>query len=501
MEPVREWPVTPIQQPGIDNSEQRAANGFLLALGLYFLLQLMIRVAQHGALALDEAEQVFDSQQLLLGYGSQPPLYVWLQWLVFEVFGVSHLGLAVLKNAVLFALYACVFQLARRLLGTLAGAAIAASLVLIVPLAWDAAIDRTHSLLATALAAGALRTYFALLEKPDKLRWALLGLLIGLGMQSKYNYAIFVLGLTAASLMVREHRKVIWTRDLWIAVCTAVVCLLPHAAWFIQQFDTATAETLDKMVDKDYRSGYAVHVANGFKHLFLAIASFITPLWIVLAFAYRSPHQGRLQLQAPQARFFLWLHGVGLVCIAALILSGHLAYIKSRWLQTLLFSLPLAWFVIFPPQRQVVYRRLLLVAAAAALLTLAGLSLRPQIQFALGRDSRISQPYPELASELERRFAGVRVMAVPDRWVGGDVRIQLPRIRVLLLSELCRQAPLIDGAVLVLEEPASAHKAGQGLAQCPALAVVERGQIGAQSGRRKENTLLFNYALVKRQPE
>jgi 4-amino-4-deoxy-L-arabinose transferase-like glycosyltransferase len=500
MEPVRERLATPFPK-GINDSERRAGNGFLLALASYFLLQLVIRVAQQGALALDEAEQVFDSQQLLLGYGSQPPLYAWLQWLVFEVVGVSHFGLAVLKNTVLFALYACVCQLARLLVGTLAAAASAASLVLMVPLGWDAAIDRTHSLLATALAAGALWNYFALLRKPGRLSRPLLGLLIGLGMQSKYNFAIFVIGLAAASLMVSEHRKVIWTRDMWITVCVAALCLAPHAAWFIQQFETATAETLDKMVDKDHRAAYRANVANGFKQLFLSLASFITPLWIALAFAYRSPKAGTLQLQAPQARFFLWLYATGLACIVALILSGNLAHIKGRWLQTLLFALPLACVVIFPPQRPSVYRRLLLVGAAGGLIILVGLSLRPQIQFALGRDSRIFQPYPELASELERRFAGVKVMAVRNRWVGGNLRMQLPRVRVLLLDELCRQPVFMEGSVLVLEGARGAREAGQGVALCPGLAVVERGQIGAQSARRKENSLLFDYALVKREPE
>jgi 4-amino-4-deoxy-L-arabinose transferase-like glycosyltransferase len=500
MEPVQERPA-PTFTKGFDESEQRAGNMFLLALASYFLLQIVIRVVQQGALTLDEAEMVFDSQQLRLGYGIQPPLYTWLQWLVFQFSGVTHFGLSVLKNVSMFALYVCVFQLTRLLLGTLAAAAITSSLALLVPLGWDAAIDRTHSLLATALAAGALWTYFVLLRKPGRLRSALLGLLIGLGMLSKYNVAIFVLGLAAASLLVREHRKAIWTKDLWITVSVATLCLLPHATWFIEQIDTATAETLNKMVAGDHHAGYAENVARGFKHFFLSIASFITPLWIALAIAYRSPRAGTLQLQAPQARFFVWLFATGLACIAALVLSGHLSHIKSRWLQTLLFALPLACLVIFPPEKPAVYRRLLVVSAAAAVVMLVGLTVRPQLKSAFGNGSRIAEPYPELTSELVRRFGQFKVVGVQNRWVGGNVRMQLPHVRTLTLDELCSQAQFPEDRVLVLIEAGKRRRAGPGLERCPGLDVVERGLISAHYPGSEQNSLLFSYALVKRQPK
>jgi hypothetical protein len=493
MEPVRERRATPLPRR-VDDSERRIGKAFLLALGVYFLLQVVIRVVQQGALELDEAEQVFDAQQLLLGYGSQPPLYAWLQWLVFQIAGVSHFGLAVLKNALLFALYASVFQLARQQLGTLAAAAISSSLVLLVPLGWEAQIDRTHSLLATALAAGALWTYFALVRKPDRLRRVLLGLLLGLGMQSKYNFVIFVAALAAASLLVREHRKAIWTRDMWITVPVAALCLMPHAAWFVEQADAATGATLDKMNDIDPDAGYGANVASGFKHLLLSIASFVTPLWIVLLFAYRSRGHGTLQLKTPQARFFLWLYGTGLACVAALVLTGYLAHIKSRWLQPLLFSVPLACFVIFPPKSPPVYRRLLLIAVAVGLAMMVALSMRPQLQAALGRQSRISQPYPELASELLRRFPDVKVVAVQDRDVGGNLLMHMPGVRVLLLEELCRQAPSIEGSVLLLVRAGRGRNGARG---CSGVVVAERGRVSARSIGQQGESLLFAYALVK----
>src|SRR5690348_1762809 len=101
---------------------------------------------------MDEAEQIFYAQHIRLGYENQPPLYTWLQAAVFSLTGVSQLGLAIAKNVFMFVLYASVYQVARPLLGKPGAAAVSASLVMIVTLGWEAQIDRTHSILATALA-------------------------------------------------------------------------------------------------------------------------------------------------------------------------------------------------------------------------------------------------------------------------------------------------------------------------------------------------------------
>ncbi|WP_167759867.1 glycosyltransferase family 39 protein [Massilia horti] len=482
--------MTTLSEPVNVGSEQ-TGKAFVLALALYFAAQVVIRVAQLDGLEWDEAESVFFAQEITLGYGSQPPLYVWLQWLFFEVFGTGHVGLSLLKNALLFMLYGSVFGLARQLLGSLAASAIAASLVLIVPLGWEAQMDRSHSILATALAAAALWTYFALLRQPGTARRMLLGLLLGLGMQSKYNFVIFLLGLAMASLAVPAHRKVIWTRDIWITIAVATLCLLPHGFWFVQQFQTATQDTLNKMNDGNVYSSYTVSVQTGVKNLIYSIVSYITPLWIALVAAYRSPRQARPHLHTPDARLFLWLYVGGLACITVLIFSGQLAHTKSRWLQTLLFSLPLACFVWFPPQQATVYRRLLVYAAVCGGMITIVLGLRPYVQSAFGRHPRINQPYPELSNEIARRFPGVGTIVVPDRIVGGNLHIQPPHFRVRLPGELCRDTPAGTGKVLVLLQPGSKFHPNGCLKE-----VIEAGQMAVRSREVPVESLLFDYALV-----
>jgi 4-amino-4-deoxy-L-arabinose transferase-like glycosyltransferase len=481
----------------VDDREDRIERAFLLASGIYFLIHALIRIAQQGALEIDEAELLFYSQQFQLGYSNQPPLYTWLQWAVFKIFGVNHAGLAVLRNLLLYVLYVCMFRLARPLLGALAAAAVSASMLLIVPLGWEALIDRTHSTLATAIGAGALWTYYTLLERPGKLRMALLGALMGLGMLSKYNFIIFIVGMAAASLALPEHRKRIWTGDLWIAFAAGALCVLPHALWFLGNLHTATSDTLDKMRIGEHGTTYASHVVNGFQNLLVSILSFISPLWLLLVFAYGSPKQAQRRLNTADARFFLWMYAVGLAVVVAILLTGHLANFKSRWVQPLFFSVGLACFVCFPARSSAAYRRALLGAVVFGVVMTVMLAVRPQVQGALGKHPRILQPYHELGLDLARRFPDAALVAVQDRDIGGNLHIHLPGKPVRLMDEACREVWPVDGKIVLLVQSGNAAPLKRFQERCTGVAVLERGQIRAQSERHPNESLLFDYVLVK----
>src|SRR5690606_3921831 len=102
------------------------------------------------------AEQALVSQRLRLGYGTQPPLYSWLQWILFQVFGLNLFALSALKNLLLFSTYASLFFLARPLIGNGPAMAASASLLLFPQIAWESQRDLTHSVLLTALACATL---------------------------------------------------------------------------------------------------------------------------------------------------------------------------------------------------------------------------------------------------------------------------------------------------------------------------------------------------------
>ncbi len=84
-----------------------------LVLG-YFVLSVLLRVLRSESLQNDEAEQAFQAQFLLLGYGRQPPFYNWLQYGFIHMFGLSVATLSALKN-LLLCLTCITFGLAARI--------------------------------------------------------------------------------------------------------------------------------------------------------------------------------------------------------------------------------------------------------------------------------------------------------------------------------------------------------------------------------------------------
>ena len=180
-----------------------------------------------------------------------------------------------------------------------------------------------------------------------------------------------------------------------------------------------------------------------------------------------------------------------------LVLTGHLTDIKGRWLQPLLFTLPLAVFIVFPATAMMlVYRRLLMIAGLIALLMLAGLSLRPQLEYALGKLPRNHQPYPELASELARRFPHAQAFVAQDKYVAGNLLFHQSQLPALLLQDVLNRTQIIEGNVLLLVRSGTEAGWHQRLRNVfPQARVLEQGQIGMPSSR-PEDALTFDYALI-----
>lgn len=487
--------MTAIAEP-IAGNKQGTRPSFLVVIGVYFLVQILIRLWQGGAAEMDEAEQIFYAQHVKLGYDNQPPLYTWVQALAFHLTGVNHLALALTKNFFMFVLYASVYQAARLLVGRLGAAAVSASLIMIVTLGWEAQIDRTHSILATTLAAASLWCYLALLRGPSHGRRLLLGVLFGLGMLSKYNFLIFALGLSGASLLVPEHRRIVWSKDVWITPLVALLLVLPHAIWFAGQAEAATAETLRKMHEGGSPTSYSVNVVLGLKHFGLGILSFITPLCLLLAFALTARQRGSPRFESPDVRFFCWLYGCGLGAVAALVLSGELVHIQSRWLQPLLFSFPLAFFVFFPPASNSAYRRMLVAMGVFAVILISALTLRPQLQAGLGRHPRILQPYADLAADIRQRFPDTDAFVVQDRFVGGNLRLQFADVPIVLMRDACT----LSGKVLLLSGDGFDDSPRAPMPACANMRVIQRGTIGARSVDRPSENVDFDYLWVAMAP-
>jgi MFS family permease len=444
---------------------QRADAARALALVLaYFLAYVLVRVVTPGALDRDEAEIVYLTQELRLGYGTQPPLYAWLQWLVFSVFGIDRFALVILKALVLAAAYVAMYQAGRPLAGRNAALAAAASLALFPQIGWETLRIQTHSVLLTALACATLACYVALLRKPDLPRYLLLGLLCGLGLQTKYNFGVFLAGIACASLLVPEHRRVIWNRRRWTsalpAALLAMLLLLPHGIWMATHLDAAFAGTVEKMQAGVGSASYPERVLGGLASVLSAALSFIAlPLLVYAAVCWPWRKEAVFQRRAAASRFFLAMYAAFALMLAALALSGQVGTIKERWMIPLLFSLPLALFVMAPGLRtRAVCARIRRAAGVVALLWLLLLPARIWLWPAFGQVVMPHHPYAQLADAIRERCPAAPTVVTESLLSAGNVRFARPELRTLLLEDMTRDKTRLSGQVVLLTHAdAGAH--------------------------------------------
>jgi 4-amino-4-deoxy-L-arabinose transferase-like glycosyltransferase len=441
----------------------------LLAVLAYVAAYLVLRLGEHGGLERDEAEMVYLARDLRLGYGTQPPLYTWLQWLAFQAFGPDRFALAIVKALSLGAIYVAMFRAALPWVGRAGALAAAASLLLLPQIGWEALRIQTHSVLMIALACGLLWAYCTLLARPAAARYAAFGLVAGLGLLAKYNFGILLAGVAGASLLVREHRAVLWRRRAWIAAFVAVLVVLPHAAWMAQHLDAAFGGTLHKMQDGGEHAPYLRRVLHGALGLLSALAAFVAVPAVAFAFAgwpVRADLASRARARAgrgeggAEGRFFLWLYALCLVQLVLLVLLGVVGTIKERWLMPLLFSLPLALLVWLPAlRRQAPRRRLLRLGALAAVVTLALLPARIRLGPAIGKTVAAHYPYAPLAQALAHRYPQAHTIVANDVMVAGNLLFAqagtLPLQSVpqaVLLDDLLRERRPLRGEVLLLTQ-------------------------------------------------
>ncbi len=475
----------------------RGEQGHLLAALLtYFAAHLLIQVTVDGSLERDEAEIVYLTQQLQLGYGTQPPLYAWLQWLAFALFGLNCFSLALLKVLILVALYLSMYRAARPLIGVHGASAAASSLVLFPQIGWESLRDLTHSVLLTSIACSTLWCYFAVLRKPSTGRYALFGLLVGLGLQTKYNFGIFLTGLICASLLVREHRDVLWSRKVVIAAGVAFLVFLPHGAWLMQNLDAATAGTMHKLAEGTGEDAYLNNVGAGLASLFLAALAFAALPVLVYLLALRGLHKRiAFDVRSPESRFFLCLYASFLAVLIAVVFTGEVGKIKDRWMMPLLFSLPLALFAVAPRlSRQAAFEHLRPVVVAVGLLVLILLPMRTWFGPALGRVSPPHHPYPELASELVRRFPATTTVVTEGTLIAGNLHFEQPRLRTLLLEHAIRREERLAGQVLlVMDEGAKTGLLHRFRLAYPQAQVMEQGRIALGYRFGGKGSMTFDY--------
>lgn len=391
----------------------------IILIALTLIWHIALRLFASSTLELDDAEQVFHVMNgLSLGYQlDQPPLYTWLVWGTFQVFGPSIFSLTLVKYVLLIATFWQGFRISAllfkredlRLYGSMA-------LLLIWIFAYQSHVGFSHTIM---LGLAILSTLDALIRFKQRVSWGAatyLGLAVGVGLLSKYSYLLFLAPLSMAALCVRDYRHALLTQHALSALALALMLATPHLTWVYVEFGRVSSLVATKLSLRDVTANkgtlhslYKLTKSGGF---------FALPMALVLCAALPSLFKKRRQRDAEEmllTRFYQIL----LVAVLSLACFYYMPTVRPRWFHPFLLVLP---FFLLLRARDVPAHRYskLLVVGSTILCSVvaAGYHFETYVLAPyFGHGGRPNRPIMATLAELPDGWDKRSQICVPDRFL------------------------------------------------------------------------------------
>lgn len=282
----------------------------------------------------DEWQFLSDARHLDWGFVPYPPLTAALEWLGLKLFGLSLVGLRLFSVLAQVLVIFASGMMARDLGGGRRAQMFAALAVALSPVPMFEATEFQYSsfdLLWWVLLAWCV---LRLLRDDEPRWWVAIGIVAGLGMQTKYSIAFQLAGVLAGVLLTdpRRHLASGW---FWAGGAVALLIVAPNLVWLIRH-DFVSYHFLQAIHARDVHQGRA----DGFvRDQFLLNANlFAAPVWLAGLFACFRERRYRLlgwMVVVPLLLFGFAQGRFYYVCGAYPVLLAMGAVVGERWLRGL----------------------------------------------------------------------------------------------------------------------------------------------------------------------
>lgn len=416
-----------------------------LAAGLYALIHAGVqRLTSSAVTSVDALSNVFAQRWALVYNPENPPLYDWLLRAVQTVLGAGPAGFLALKiTASMLTAYA-VMRVSHRLGNTdQDGARIGVFALLLAilsqPYGWTYHEMITHSVALIALCPLALLCFMRFVEGG---RWAdalALGVVCGLGLLAKYNFAVLMGLLIVVGVMRADTRARLLSARFATAIALGLAMFAPYG-WAALQPDMV-ADTVSRtplqpaeMTAWAARPLAVVNVA-------LASLAFIAPAVFIAAACFPCAMAGVIRAgpwRAGQTRVaaavnwygFLTLYlGIGIAVIAVVAGGLGLTALPLRYLHPVHLFL-LVWLAASVQRFGVspkAWRRFVAIAvfSAAAVVLVRAVAFAFPTEGLCDRRCRWMTPYDQLAERLTADGAANAWIVSADTNAAGNLRAVL----------------------------------------------------------------------------
>ena len=393
---------------------------------LYIFIHLLVRMLFSQTLQVDDSEQIDHAQNLLLGYPiPQPPLYSWLSWIMFQIFGTGLLALTLLKYVIISATFWFTWLVSGQLFQHLQTRYIATFSYLLMPsFAWHMHQGFTHTILLGFGIILSLHALLSLKENGSIKNYLYLGLALGIGLMAKYSFLLFMVPLLISAISVASFRRVITDQKILLSIGVFILIIGPHAYWLTQHYqeiflsiDQKLKVTSDNLlVDRIKSVGQFTGVAIAFVMPFSLI--FIINSWRkIFNIDKQASKDDSTRLLN---RFYLII----LVSVILLAIFVSMPHFKVRWFHPLMMIFPL-WMLARIERKTLLSKSIMRwFAVITIIFTVLILSIRIA-QLTVGPEldqyGRLNRPIVETFDKLPASAIKGSIIKTEDKFIGSHL--------------------------------------------------------------------------------
>jgi 4-amino-4-deoxy-L-arabinose transferase-like glycosyltransferase len=322
--------VTPVQSVTPGN---RGSVVPVVVIAVLFGLAHMLTNGQYG-FHRDEWQFLSDAQHLDWGFVPYPPLTPALECLGLKMFGLSLAGLRLFSVLAQVLVIVASGLMVRDLGGGRLAQIFTAIAVALSPLPMFQATEFQYSsfdLLWWVLIAWCV---IRLLRDDEPRWWVAIGVIAGLGMQTKYSIAFALAGVLVGVLLT-DARRYVTNGWFWAGGAIALLIVAPNLVWLIRH-DFVSYHFLQGIHARDVHQGRA---AGYLRDQFLLNANlFAAPVWVAGLFAYFNSRRYRMLGWMYVVPLLLFLFAQGrfyYTCGLYPMLLAMGAVVGEQWLRTL----------------------------------------------------------------------------------------------------------------------------------------------------------------------
>jgi len=385
---------------------------FLVYLTIHFLLRIFIS----ETLQVDDREQILYAQTLEAGYlMPQPPMYSWLSWLFFKLFGSNLFALSLLKYILIYATFYFIVEIAKNFFSNSNIQKLVIYSFLLMPsFFWHMHQGFTHTIL---LGLGIVTSfYFFLLLTHDQSskNFFLFGISVATGLLAKYSYILFLMTLLLSALTIKNYRDIILNKKFLISLSIILIIILPHVIWLISNYSEIFIQAQTRLAISDKNTNFLISSIN----FFGSFIGFISPLIFFMLYLIIK-NQPLIKMNSSRIEHILTRNFYSLILLFSLIflIFFEMENLKVRWLHPLMMLFPFFFFMFFDNKKTIskkftnfYFGTVLFFVIFVIFVRVSQVTIFPLI----GKNGRINMPITETILKIPEYIIKDSVIKIED---------------------------------------------------------------------------------------